>query len=75
MLMKYKDFKMLSNDDMKQITGGFAGSGQLGCNVSCASGYFACCNSKPVETCFCAKNGDDKTCESGGSGSTSCSLT
>jgi hypothetical protein len=32
MLMKYKDFKMLSIDDMKQITGGSADGG-----CSCAT--------------------------------------
>lgn len=36
--MKYKDFKMLSNDDMKQIVGGYA---PLDCSHNCPSGQSA----------------------------------
>lgn len=38
MLMKYKDFKMLSQDDMKQILGGNAPSEPDSCSTTCGCG-------------------------------------
>lgn len=64
--MKYKDFKMLSNDDMKQIRGGYDelmppdGSCGSGCNRTCtlSNGNAGNCympNSGPnAGKCFCS---------------------
>lgn len=39
MIMKYKDFKMLSKDDMRQIVGGSAPL--IDCSASCPAGQTA----------------------------------
>jgi hypothetical protein len=54
MLMKYKDFKMLSKDDMKQILGGTApGGGGAGdsCRVVCKNNITYDCFSNTAGSC------------------------
>ena len=47
-----------------------------GCSVSCGSGYYACCNPEAngVVTCRCVNVIDILVCESGGVGSSACSM-
>ncbi len=41
MLMKYKDFKMMDENAMKQVMGGFAPN--CGANVTCGNGHTYSC--------------------------------
>lgn len=47
------------------------------CSVSCGEGYYSCCNRAgwfSCAKCTCVPNGTEKECDSGGPGSTSCSV-
>jgi len=46
-----------------------------GCSVTCAAGYYACCNDNWwTDTCKCIPEGQSADCDSGGPGATSCSI-
>lgn len=57
---------------------GIEGGIGLTCNVTCGSGWYACCvfgrNGAPP-LCSCVKNGIVPACDGGGIGATNCSVT
>jgi bacteriocin-like protein len=70
MLMKYKDFKMLSENEMKKIKGGDAppdgdegGGSDAGCPTSCTkkvgnTTYIGSCKKAPNNIgCYCSQSG------------------
>ena len=66
--MKYKDFKMLSKDDMKQIMGGSEGGGGT-CTASCVNANsvsMTCsgCSARDNVGAFC-EDGTKKCCYEG----------
>ena len=62
MLMKYKDFKMLSGDEMKKVKGGFAPEEEGGnCTTHCTKTvgntvYITTCKTFPLG-CYCTQSG------------------
>lgn len=61
---------LLTDDDGRALAGG-------GCSVACGDGTFACCNPGTVSdqpTCVCVPITTVRACQSGGPGSTACSL-
>jgi len=47
------------------------------CSVTCGAGFYACCNNGGLFSCAkcrCVANGTTKSCDSGGPGSTMCSV-
>ena len=61
---------LLTDDDGRALLGG-------GCSVACGEGTFACCNPGTVSdqpTCVCVPITTVRACQSGGPGSTACSL-
>jgi hypothetical protein len=65
MLMKYKDFKILSNGDLKKIMGGMSTSAGSDCSMKCANGKDIsitgcdgdCGCSELLQGCACVYNG------------------
>jgi hypothetical protein len=45
------------------------------CQVSCGAGHYSCCKFGSPVICYCVMNGMSDTCNAGGPGSTSCSVT
>jgi hypothetical protein len=69
--------ELLQREQLKNVIGG-SGSGDGsggGCEVTCGSGYYACCNRNIlVAYCNCKTNGSTNSCDAGGVGSTSCKI-
>jgi hypothetical protein len=66
MMMKYKDFKMLSTYDMKQLTGGSASlptCPTMACGpASNQTGYCTSDSTDPYSDCFCSIKGGLDVC-------------
>lgn len=67
----------LGRNQLKSIFGGRANDeGDEGCETSCSSTHYACCNWGTFSAnCVCHPNHEVHQCSSGGKGSSSCSLT
>ena len=44
-----------------------------GCSVTCRAGYYACCD-EGLKECKCVPDSEDKFCNSGGKGASSCGI-
>jgi len=69
--------ELLHREQLKSVIGGSGGSGDggNGCEVTCSSGYYSCCNRNiMVAYCKCVANGTSASCDAGGVGSTSCKV-
>lgn len=66
MIMKYKDFKMLSRDDMKKIIGGYEGGTCTASCVNAESVSMTCsdCSARDNIGAFCG-DGTKKCCYAG----------
>lgn len=54
--------------------GGGGMGGGTSVSVTCAAGYYACCNAGPPPTARCYRNTDIHECDAGGLGATSCTV-
>ena len=61
--MKYKDFKVMSQNEMKNVKGGNAPGGGNNCNAACDS----TCTLSTNETGKCASNANGCFCVGAGS--------
>lgn len=68
--LTFDEDDVLSRDELKNVLGGDDPSASS-CSITCSIGS-ACCNSKPVK-CSCSEL-SSPSCESGGYGSTQCSI-
>lgn len=68
--------KKLSKEEMKKVMGGKQKpSDGEGCEVTCNSGYYACCNRNvAMGYCACYKNGTKHKCDAGGEGASQCKV-
>jgi len=54
-----------------------AGGGSKGCNTTCGNGYYACCNYGTAQagpSCVCVQDALNRSCQTGGRGTTACSM-
>ncbi|MGD9631459.1 MAG: hypothetical protein AB7V18_19645 [Pyrinomonadaceae bacterium] len=60
--------------EFDRVVDGSGGGGKT-CNVTCGTGYYACCNTGGnAPTCLCVQNTQVRQCQAGGPGSTNCSV-